>query len=90
MSLPFGQLLCECGKPYAPSCDGRQLHRRLFDHTPSLMAEVLNTSRIPPLTLSARCQTGAHAACSGVCYPPEMGGRHVCRCACHDIVGEVA
>ena len=34
-TIPFGQLVCQCGKTYAPTCEGLWLHRRLFDHTPS-------------------------------------------------------
>lgn len=31
----FGQRECWCGKPWAPTPDGRQVHRMLQGHTPS-------------------------------------------------------
>lgn len=86
MSVPFGQLLCECGKTYAPTSDGRWIHRRLFEHTPCARTAIEDIPIPPhPEPMSTRCEMENHKLCRRRCRPGGYGDEMVaCACSCHD------
>ena len=77
----FGQRECWCGKSYAPTSDGRWIHRKLFGHTPCEPRPVPP----PPVIVSGRCQHDRHRSASDGCGGGVMhhGQPIACACWCH-------
>lgn len=75
----FGQLVCgQCGMDYAPSADGRWIHRQIFGHSPSA------AQPSEPDGVSGPCKRGDHSHC-----PERWGGGFMrpdgpsgCACKC--------